>query len=137
MDERLRQAIVDHLEEGQLSCHQAHAIAIDLGIGPIEVGLAADEAGVRIFRCQLGLFGFGSKADGTHKIARPMEQVPPQLEAALRGEAGEEGLPCAAMWRIADRLGTSRLEVSNAAEGLGLRVSDCQLGCFPRPKKGR
>jgi hypothetical protein len=137
MDEGLRQAIVAHLEEGQLSCQQAHALARGFGMEPLEVGLAADEAGVRIFRCQLGLFGYGSKADGTHKIARPMEQIPPQIEAALRGEAGEEGLACAAMWRIADRLGISRLEASNAAEGLRLRVSHCQLGCFPRPKKGR
>jgi hypothetical protein len=137
MDERLRQAVVKRVEQGKLPCHQAHAIAGELGIEPLEVGLAADEAGVRISHCQLGLFGYGSKADGTHKIVRPMEQVPPTIEIALRGEADAEGLPCAAMWGIADRLGYDRLEVSNAAEGLALRVSHCQLGCFPRPKKGR
>ena len=136
MDEQLRQAVLGHLEEGHLTCHQAHAIAKELGVEPLDVGRAADEVGVRVSRCLLGLFGYGSKAAGTHKIVRPMAQVPPSLEAALRAEAGEEGLPCIAVWRVADRLGHSRLEVSNAVEGLGLRVSHCQLGCFPHPSRG-
>jgi len=136
MDEQVRQAVMDHLDDGKLPCHQAHAIAKDLGVEPLDVGRAADEVGVRVSRCQLGLFGYGSKEAGTHKIVRPMDQVPPYLEAALRAEGGEESLPCIAVWHIADRLGHSRLEVSNAVEGLGLRVSVCQLGCFPRPAKG-
>ena len=136
MDEQLRQAVLGHLEEGHLTCHQAHAIAKELGVEPMDVGRVADEVEVRISRCLLGLFGYGSKAAGTHKIVRPMAQVPPSLEAALRAEAGEEGLPCIAVWRVADRLGHSRLEVSNAVEGLGLRVSHCQLGCFPHPSRG-
>ncbi len=135
MDEQLHQAVLDHLDEGHLTCHQAHAIAKELDVEPLDVGRAADEAGIRISRCQLGLFGYGSKAAGTHKIVRPMIQVPPPLEAALRAEAGDEGLPCIAVWRVADRLGHSRLEVSSAVEGLGLRVSQCQLGCFPRSPK--
>ncbi|MBN1135134.1 MAG: hypothetical protein JXM73_01015 [Anaerolineae bacterium] len=133
MDERLRQAVQDHLEDGQLACQQAHAIAEELDIEPLEVGRAADKMGVRIFRCQLGLFGYGSKADGTHKIVRPMAQVPPHLEAALRAETGEAGLPCSAIWRVADNLGIGRLEASSAVESLGLRVWYCQLGCFPHP----
>ena len=135
MDERLRQAVLGRLEEGHLTCHQAHALAKELGVDPLDVGRAADEAGVRVSHCLLGLFGYGSKAAGTHKTVRPMAQVPPSLEAALRAEAGEQGLPCIAVWRVADRLGHSRLEVSNAVEGLGLRVSTCQLGCFPHPPR--
>ena len=136
MDEQLRQAVLGHLEEGHLTCHQAHAIAKELGVEPLDVGRAADEVGVRVSRCLLGLFGYGSKAAGTHKIVRPMAQVPPSLEAALRAKAGEEGIPCIAVWHIADGLGISRLEASNAVEGLGLRVSHCQLGCFPHPSRG-
>jgi len=136
MDEQLRQVVLDHLEEGHLTCHQAHAIATELGMEPIDVGRAADEVGGRVSRCLLGLFGYGSKAAGTHKIVRPMAHVPPALEAALRAEAGEDGISCIAVWRIADKLGYSRLEGSNAVEGLGLRVSVCQLGCFPHPSRG-
>jgi len=32
MDEQLRQVVLGHLEEGHLTCHQAHAIATELGV---------------------------------------------------------------------------------------------------------
>jgi hypothetical protein len=98
--------------------------------------LAADEAGIRISHCQLGLFGYGPKAEGRHKIVHPMDDVPQRLSAHVRAAAGGKGIPCAAVWEVADGLGFTRLEAGSAAEAMGLRVSDCQLGCFPRPKKG-
>jgi hypothetical protein len=61
-----------------------------------------------------------------------MEAVPERLAARLRAEAEGHGLPCSAVWKIADELGFQRLEVSSALEAMGLRVSHCQLGCFPR-----
>lgn len=135
-DVRLEEAVVEATEAGKLACARAHDIAARLEVEPLAVGHAADRAGVRIERCQLGLFGYGSKAEGKHKIVRPMAEVPPALEAALRAAAGPEGLTCDAVWGIAAGLGIARLEASNAAEGLGLRVWHCQLGCFPRPGKG-
>jgi len=72
MNEQARQAVLNRLEDGKLTCYQAHAIAEELGVDPLDVGRAADEAGIRISCCQLGLFGYGSKADGTYKIVRPM-----------------------------------------------------------------
>ena len=135
MDEQVRQAVLGRLEEGHLTCHQAHALANELGVEPIEVGRAADELNIRVSRCLLGLFGYGSKAAGTHKLVHAMAQVPPALEAALCAEADKEGITCLAVWRVADRLGYSRLEASNAVEGLKLHVSYCQLGCFPHPAR--
>jgi hypothetical protein len=136
MDERLRQAVLDHLKEGRLPCHQAFALADLLGVKPRTVGLAADEAGIRISHCQLGLFGYGPKAEGKHKIVQPMDEVPQRLCARLRAAASSKGISCAALWAVADELGTPRLETSSAAEAMGLKVSVCQLGCFPRPKTG-
>jgi hypothetical protein len=136
IDERLRQAMLERLQEGRLTCHEAHAIAYLLGMEPLAVGLAADEAGIRISHCQLGLFGFGPKAEGKHKIVHAMDDVPPRLSTRLRAAANSMGIPCAAVWAVADELGRTRLEASSAVEAMGLKVSDCQLGCFPRPKKG-
>jgi hypothetical protein len=133
---RLQQAVMEAAEEGKLGCARAHDMADLLGVEPLAVGRAADQAGVRIARCQLGLFGYGSKAEGTDKMVRPMAAVPAGWETALRAEAGEDGLPCDAVWRVAERLGIGRPEAGNATEGLGLRVSVCQLGCFPRARKG-
>jgi hypothetical protein len=136
MDEQILQAMQERLEDGMLPCNQAHAIAQILHVDPLTIGLAANEAGIRISRCQLGLFGYGPKAEGKHKIVHPMDDVPERLAARLRAQAEGEGITCTAIWRVADGLGYPRLEASSAVEAMGLRVSRCQLGCFPRPWKG-
>ena len=136
MDERLRQALYDSLVEGKLPCNRAHAIARTLGVEPLVVGFAASELDIHISRCQLGLFGFGPKSEGKHKIVHPMDEVPERLAARLRASAGEDGITCTAIWDVADDLGFQRLEASSAVEAMGLKVTRCQLGCFPRPWKG-
>lgn len=130
MHEKLHQAIMERLEEGQLPCAEAHAVARHFDLDPLSVGLAADDAGIRISHCQLGLFGYGPKSEGKHKIVQPMENVPDELAARLRAAVHGSGITCADVWAIADDLEISRLEASNAVEALGLRVSRCQLGCF-------
>lgn len=129
---------VAEAEQGQVPCARACQLARRLGSTPAEVGAAADAAGVRISRCQLGLFGYGSKAEGKSKIVQTMDAVPPAIAERLRGARDEHGkLTCAALWAVARQSRISRLQAAGAAEGLGLRVKDCQLGCFkPRPKKG-
>ncbi len=133
MDERLKQAMQERLDDGQLPCNQAFAIAQILGVDPLTVGMAANEADIRISRCQLGLFGYGPKAEGKHKIVHPMDEVPERLAARLRAAADQGGLPCKAVWKVADGLGYKRIEASSAVEAMGLKVTRCQLGCFPRP----
>jgi hypothetical protein len=135
MDEQVHQAMVDRLEDGRLPCNEAHAIAQIVGVDPLTVGRAADEADIRISRCQLGLFGYGPKAEGKHKIVVPMDEVPAHLAARLRAAADGPGITCTAVWQVADGLGYKRIEASSAVEAMGLRVSRCQLGCFPRPWK--
>ena len=144
MDDRIHQAILEHLEDGKLPCNHAFALARSLDVDPLNVGLTANEAGIRISRCQLGLFGYGPKAEGKHKIVHPMDQVPERLAARLRAEAEsgrqaqaeEKGITCTAIWRVADGLGYRRIEASSAVEAMGIKVSRCQLGCFPRPWEG-
>jgi hypothetical protein len=133
MDESLHEAMLSRLADGRLPCNQAFAIAQILGLEPLHVGLAANEEGMRISRCQLGLFGYGPKAEGRHKIVNAMEDVPERLAARLRSEAGTDGITCRAVWKVADGLGMRRIEASSACETLGIKVSHCQLGCFPRP----
>ncbi len=136
MDEQIYQAILERLRDGKLPCSQAFAIAHSLNVDPLSVGLAATEADIRISHCQLGLFGYGPKAEGKHKIVHAMDDVPERLAARLRAEASDSGIPCAAVWLAADELGYLRIEASSAVEAMGLKVSHCQLGCFPRPWKG-
>jgi hypothetical protein len=133
MNEKISAAIRDRLEDGRLFCDRAFVLAQGLGVEPLTIGLAANEAGIRISRCQLGLFGYGPKAEGKHKIVHPMDEVPERLAARLRATADGDSITCAAVWEVADGLGYRRLEASSAVEAMGLRVSRCQLGCFPRP----
>lgn len=135
MDERIHQAMIERLQDGQLPCNQAFAIAHILEVEPQAVGLAAEDAGIRISRCQLGLFGYGPKAEGKHKIVHAMENVPERLAARLRAAADGQDITCKAIWEVADGLGLKRIEASSAVEAMGLKVSRCQLGCFPRPRQ--
>ena len=130
MDEMIHQAILDRLEEGCLPCAEAHTIAHQFEVDPISVGLAADDASIRITRCQLGLFGYGPKLEGKHKIVHAMDDVPERLAARLRDLARDGGITCLEAWNVADEMELSRLEASSAVEAMGLRVSRCQLGCF-------
>ncbi len=117
--------------EGELTCATAFSIAGRLGVDPLDVGQAADALGLRLTRCQLGLFGYGPKQEGKHRRVTALRFIPPNVEEAIRAATDEDGkLTCAAAWRIADDLKMSRQTLSNAAEGLGVRIKDCQLGAF-------
>ncbi len=122
----IRAALVD----GQLPCEEAFRVARELKVSPSRVGEAADELGIRTSRCQLGLFGYGPKAEGRHRIVKPLPEVPPRLADEMRQRLIEGRLPCAVAWGLAHRLGLARIEVSGAAEALEIRISACQLGCF-------
>jgi hypothetical protein len=127
----ITEAIKEALLGEQLPCAAAFAIAERLGVGPLQVGQEVDALDLRLSKCQLGLFGYGSKAEGKHRRVVPMSDVPPDLRQAIEGALDVDGkLTCAAAWRIAEGLGQSRQTVSNAAEGLGVRIVQCQLGAF-------
>lgn len=126
MDERIVAVVSERAREGTLGCAEAFRIAEELGVAPLAVGEAADAANVRLVRCQLGLFGYGEQK----RVVRPADSVSPELQQAIREGLADGRLPCATAWAIADRLGLSRMEVSNAAEKLGVRINLCQLGAF-------
>jgi hypothetical protein len=136
MDEELLEAMTGRMENGKLPCNQAFAIAQVMKVDPLTVGMAANDHDIRISRCQLGLFGYGPKAEGKHKIVHAMDEVPERLAARLRAAAQGDRITCTAVWQVADGLGYKRIEASSAVEAMGLKVSRCQLGCFPRPWEG-
>ena len=129
-DEIIRKAQARAVD-GQVSCRDAHAIAAELGIPPLEVGLAINRAtDLRFYRCQLGLFGYESKAEGRHKIAMAAPFVPPEMQAAVEGLAEGGAISCAEVWALAQRFEYPRLGVANIVEAMGLKLRRCQIGCF-------
>lgn len=131
----MRETVFDALKRetvaGELACADAHAIAARLGISPQELGrLVTEETDVRINRCQLGLFGYGPKAEGKSKIVLKAVHVPEEIEQAIKSKVVNGRIACQDVWLIAERFKYPRLGVANIIEALGLRVGPCQLGCF-------
>ncbi|HHK66963.1 MAG TPA: hypothetical protein ENJ47_00960 [Candidatus Acetothermia bacterium] len=124
IEEGLRGRLID----GKLPCAAAFELATELGIAPIQVREKADNEGIHISRCQLGLFGF--EEFGERRIACPLAKVPKRIEEKMKGGLVNGSLPCVKAWRIAREEGIAKFLVGSAAETLSLRIGPCQLGCF-------
>ena len=126
MSQEITDALLERARDKGISCGAAFRIAEELGVNPLEVGRTADAIGVRLYHCQLGLFGYNDK----ERIVQPAGQVPPEVEQAIREGLIVGRLPCAVAWAIANRFGLRKTDVANAAETLETRVGQCQLGAF-------
>lgn len=113
--------------EGRLACARARGIAKRLGVAPKEVGDAADRLGMRIVDCQLGCFG-SKKA--THEDMDSV-QVPEALAEAITAALVDGQLYCTAAFEVARKVKATPKQVGDATTKLQVRISKCQLGCFP------
>jgi len=121
--------LTSYLIEGRLPCALAFGAADVLSTTVAEVAAHANRTNVRICHCQLGLFGydeFGGKG-----FPGEVESVPDAVADALRRAATGDEVRCAAAWQVADRLGIPRPLAGACADRLKLRITRCQLGCFP------
>lgn len=128
-NEPIAKAIREKSPGNELSCGLAEKIAKELHVSLSEVGMTADLMGVKIKKCQLGLFGWGNKRNHGKDIY-PVESVPLEIKLALEEVAEKGRVTCASVWAIADRLGVERRIISTACETLGLKITSCQLGTF-------
>ncbi len=127
MKQEIAAQIGGSLTEDRLPCASAFKIARRLEVSPPQVREVADELAVKISRCQLGLFGYGSDKG---KALESAQEVGEELQVRIRDRVVEGGLPCATAWDIASELTMKRIDVARAAESLGIRITQCQLGCF-------
>ena len=112
--------------DGKITCADAGSIAGKLNVAMSEIGVALDLLGIRITKCQLGLFGYAPRK----MIIPAAKTVTPELEKAIRDALVDYRLSCAASWEIATRLGVPRMKVSSACEALKIKIKPCQLGAF-------
>ncbi|ACL06775.1 conserved hypothetical protein [Desulfatibacillum aliphaticivorans] len=122
----LEKALKKVVKDGTLACAVAFALAEESGYSPADIGKATDVLGFRLAKCQMGLFGYKPNK----KIIKPASIVEPDLEAAIKEQTREGGIPCFACWDIAKRLHISKMSVSSACETLEIRIKPCQLGAF-------
>jgi len=112
--------------DGKITCADAHRIANELSLQPSKVGTALDHMGVRLSRCQLGLYGHSP----SKKIVKPAANISPMLKQAIANALDSGTLSCFSVWAIAKKSGVSRMEVSSACEAMGVKIKPCQLGAF-------
>jgi len=125
----LAEAIRAASPAGRLPCRRAFDLAASLGIEPFVLGREVTAIGVKISHCELGLFGHTETGKG--RIVNPDPEASLDLKREIAARLTGGRLPCRSAWEIAAEKGLSRLAVSCAAEGLGVHISSCQLGCFP------
>ncbi len=123
---RIQQAITQQAINQKLGCVAAFEIAAQLNVSPKAVGRTLDQMNYRITHCQLGLFGHSPEK----KTVTPDKTVDLRLKTAIEAAAAEGRLSCLKAWDIAAALQLPKLVVSNACEGLGMRIKPCQLGAF-------
>lgn len=117
--------------DGQLYCSAAHRIAEQFGVEPLYVGKQADEIGIRISRCQLGLFGYKAKKQTPgFRVVKKLDNPPEAASASVRKAAEQGRIPCLTLWRLAEQYGLNKRDIGDIAETLELKITPCQLGCF-------
>ncbi len=72
-----------------------------------------------------------NKMNSGSKENRKKEEIDQALEEEIQASLMDGKLPCAAAFKIAEKLKANRREIGAAANKLGIKISSCQLGCFP------
>lgn len=62
------------------------------------------------------------------------DYAPAYLDQQIKSALQQGCLPCPAAFVIARKLGVKPVAVGDAADRLGVRISNCQLGCFKLEK---
>ena len=129
INEQVARMVREKSPGGELACVTCEKISKELEVEISKMGVTVDLLEIKIKKCQLGLFGY-SKKPNHGKDIQAADSVSDEMKCAIE-EAAENGkVTCAALWTIADRLGTKRKEVSAACETLKLKIRECQLGTF-------
>jgi hypothetical protein len=124
--QQLEMVVAGSLQDGYLPCPAAWKIAKDFAVPRIAVGAVIDKLGARITDCQIGFF----KVDKTPYLAPAPPEPSPELTAGLCELDAGGSLTCLAIFELARGLKTNPMRVSEAANILGLKIRNCQLGCF-------
>jgi len=128
--EKINELMSIYPEKDKLPCAVAHYIAAVLKIDPIEIGKAATAAGIRLYQCQLGLFGYGRKGYSEYKIVGRRVEISGDVLDLIKADVVDGRISCAGLWKIADAAGIFRAEAGNAADAMGIKITPCQLGAF-------
>jgi hypothetical protein len=126
VDPALKDGLQRQAREGELPCAVAFKLASALGRPPAGIGEAADLLGIRLVKCQLGLFGYSPEK----KIVSASPAADPAMETAIREKLEGGRLSCRRAWEIAAAFQVRKMAVSAACEAMQIKIKPCQLGAF-------
>jgi hypothetical protein len=124
---RLEEEVKASLVDGFLPCPVALNIARRLRVKTKEVGYAADTLGLRIINCQLGCFKF----EKAHHEDLEGKVISREVAERVRSSLVGGRLPCTAAHELSRELRVNLKEIGDTATGMNIKISDCQLNCFP------
>lgn len=121
---RLEADIKASLRDGYLPCPASWRIAREAGVTKIAVGEACDRLGIRVTDCQIGFF----KKSKTPYENTSRENIDEGAVSELKQLGGR--LTCAGIFDLAQKYKVKPITLSHEAGALGLKIRECQLGCF-------
>jgi hypothetical protein len=125
-DEVIKNQILKHSENKEISCAAVFKIANDLEVSVAKVGKTMDLINFKLVQCQLGLFGYKPEK----KIVKPQDKSNKNLKDAIQSQLVDGRLPCNRAWDIAARFEVHKMTVSSVCEALNIKIKPCQLGAF-------
>jgi len=126
VDNEVLTIIQQYLRSDKLPCAVAFDIARKHKISIKRIGQTTDLAGIKLSKCQLGLFGY----EPEKKKIKPLDTIEPDLKQAISDAQENNRIFCKTIWKIAETLKINKLHVSCACETLGIKIKNCQLGAF-------
>lgn len=123
---QLEAAVKASLQDGYLSCPVGWKLAKEAGVSKVVIGEITDRLGVRITNCQLGCF----KVEKTPYDETQEKQSAAEVVAGVQALRDKNELNCVNVFDLAHRLKVAPMAVADAVNELGLKIRNCQLGCF-------
>jgi len=126
VNKKLLETIQQNLHSEKLPCAVAYDISQKLSISMKEIGQTVDATGIKLNKCQIGLFGYGP----VKKKVSKLEKIDQILKQKILSSQNDNIISCKTIWDISNELKLNKLHVSCACETLGIKIKHCQLGAF-------
>ncbi len=123
---RLEDKVKASLGDGYLPCAVAFRIAEEAKVPKVAIGEITDRLGIRITDCQIGCF----KVDKTIPDNSAHKNIDGKILIMLETLKEDKELTCANLFNLAQQLRLSPMVIADMANIHGLKIHNCQLGCF-------